>query len=81
MSKFADMKKNFIYLLFVLIFINTNTAQERNCGTMMYLSQQIEKDPNIVQKMQVDEAKLQSWITQNKSNLHRLLLQIKIDEY
>ena len=48
--------KNFILIFLLLQNIN-GFSQQRNCGTMEYLSQQIEQNPSLIKKMQSDEIK------------------------
>ena len=62
--KKIDVFKNLLLLLFLTLYINC-FSQKRNCGTMEYLSKQIEKNPMLIEKMQSDENKLQNWIKNN----------------
>ena len=56
-----DTFKSLLLLMFLTLYINS-FSQKRNCGTMEYLSKQIEKNPMLIEKMQSDEIKLQNWI-------------------
>jgi len=64
------MKKKFFKIIIVsfclLIYINS-FSQQRSCGTMDYLSQQIEKNPSLKNKIQSNEIKLQNWIKNNNN--------------
>jgi hypothetical protein len=61
------MKKSNILIIFLFsfLFIGQLCAQERNCGTMIYLENQIEKDSSLNQRMNDNEIRLQSWIKSN----------------
>ena len=61
------MKKSNILIIFIFsfLFIGQLSAQERNCGTMIYLENQIEKDSSLNQRMNDNEIRLQSWIKSN----------------
>ena len=61
------MKKSntLIILIFFIVFFGQLSAQQRNCGTMLYLENQIKKDPSLSQRMQDNEIKIKTWIKNN----------------
>ena len=44
------------------------SAQSRNCGTMLYLEQQTQNNPNLKQAHIANEIKIQNWILSKRNN-------------
>jgi hypothetical protein len=59
--------------LITLIFIGTCCvslqAQTRNCGTMQHLDEIKQNDPQVEQRMHVEESVIQNWIANNPESL------------
>jgi hypothetical protein len=66
--KIKNMKK-LITLIFIAIFCVAVQAQTRNCGTMQHLDEIKLNDPQVEQRMQVEESVIQNWIANNPENL------------
>ena len=64
------MKKfNFASLLILTILsVHMMSAQSRNCGTMLYLEQQTQNNPNLKQAHIANEIKIQNWILSKRNN-------------
>ncbi len=61
--------KKLISLIFISIFCVAVQAQTRNCGTMQHLDEIKLNDPQVEQRMQVEESVIQNWIANNPENL------------
>ncbi len=61
--------KKLITLIFISIFCVSVQAQTRNCGTMQYLDEIKLNDPQVEQRMQVEESVIQNWIANNPESL------------
>ena len=61
--------KKLITLIFIAIFCVAVQAQTRNCGTMQHLDEIKLNDPQVEQRMQVEESVIQNWIANNPENL------------
>ena len=66
------MKKFFIGF-FILSFGYNNIYSQRNCGTMQYLSEQIEKNPSLKINFEKTEHKLQQWINSNNTKTSNVI--------
>ena len=61
-----------IFLFFLICSFNIS-AQQRNCGTMTYLQNQISNDPSISQRIINDEVLLQSWISSTSLSANNII--------
>ena len=61
--------KKLITLIFIAIFCVAVQAQTRNCGTMQHLDEIKLNDPQVEQRMQVEESVIQNWIANNPESL------------
>ena len=61
--------KKLITLIFISIFCVAVQAQTRNCGTMEHLDEIKLNDPQVEQRMQVEESVIQNWIANNPESL------------
>ena len=61
--------KKLITLIFISIFCVSVQAQTRNCGTMQHLDEIKLNDPQVEQRMQVEESVIQNWIANNPESL------------
>ena len=61
--------KKLISLIFISIFCVAVQAQTRNCGTMQHLDEIKMNDPQVEQRMQVEESVIQNWIANNPESL------------
>jgi hypothetical protein len=66
--KIKNMKK-LITLIFITISCVAVQAQTRNCGTMEHLDEIKLNDPQVEQRMQVEESVIQNWIANNPESL------------
>jgi hypothetical protein len=58
------MKKVITLVLVVLSCVSVQ-SQNRNCGTMQHLDEIRQNDPQVDQRMQVEESEIQNWIANN----------------
>ena len=74
------MKKfNFANLLLLTVLsVNILFAQSRNCGTMLYLYQQSQTNPNLKQIHDDNEIKIQNWILSKENNSLNNIITIPI---
>ena len=70
------MKKYFI-LFICFLFTNTITSQ-RNCGTMQYLQEQINANPNLIQRMNDNELNLKNYIENSPENNSSTIITIPV---
>ena len=56
--------RSIIFIMAVLFAVSA-FSQGRNCGTMIYLEQQQQSNPELVKKLADNEVKLQKWIKNN----------------
>ena len=61
--------KKLITLIFIGICCVAVQAQTRNCGTMQHLDELKQNDPQVEQRMQVEESAIQNWIANNPESL------------
>ena len=61
--------KKLITLIFISIFCVAVQAQTRNCGTIEHLDEIKLNDPQVEQRMQVEESVIQNWIANNPESL------------
>jgi len=61
--------KKLISLIFIAISCVAVQAQTRNCGTMQHLDEIKLNDPQVEQRMQVEESVIQNWIANNPESL------------
>ena len=61
--------KKLILLIFITISCVAVQAQTRNCGTMEHLDEIKLNDPQVEQRMQVEESVIQNWIANNPESL------------
>jgi len=66
--KIKSMKK-LITIVFVGICCVAVQAQTRNCGTMQHLDEIKQNDPQVEQRMQVEESAIQNWIVNSPESL------------
>ena len=62
------MKKLFSLAIIMLSCIVVQ-SQNRTCGTMQHLDEIRQNDPQVDQRMQVEESEIQNWIANNPENL------------
>jgi hypothetical protein len=75
------MKKYILALSFALVLSLLSKAQnsvESKCGTMDYLQKQKEADPELEQRMEIQEKQLQKWISENSKETLNKKSTIKI---
>ena len=65
--------KKFLIGFFILSFGYNNIYSQRNCGTMQYLSEQIEKNPSLKINFEKTEHKLQQWINNNNTKTSNVI--------
>ena len=65
--------KKFLIGFFILSFGYNNIYSQRNCGTMQYLSEQIEKNPSLKINFEKTEHKLQQWISSNNTKTSNVI--------
>ena len=65
--------KKFLIGFFILSFGYYNIYSQRNCGTMQYLSEQIEKNPSLKINFEKTEHKLQQWINSNNTKTSNVI--------
>jgi hypothetical protein len=63
-TKSKNMKKLFT-LVFAILSCIAVQSQTRNCGTMQHLDEIRQTDPQVDQRMQIEESAIQNWITNN----------------
>ena len=61
--------KKLITIVFVGICCVAVQAQTRNCGTMQHLDEIKQNDPQVEQRMQVEESAIQNWIVNSPESL------------
>ena len=65
--------KKFLIGFFILSFGYNNIYSQRNCGTMQYLSEQIEKNPSLKINFEKTEHKLQQWISSSNTKTSNVI--------
>jgi len=75
--KIKNMKK-LITLIFIGICCVAVQAQTRNCGTMQHLDEIKQNDPQVEQRMQVEESVIQNWIANNPESLMPNVISIPV---